>query len=328
MKLRAILNPSVGVAALLAVATVAACGDDATSGSGADGPSIVVTTSILGDVVENLVGDQADVEVLMPRGADPHEASLSSRQADDMSRADLVVVNGAGFEQGMDRVIDSVEADGTPVFAAADEADLLSFDDQHERQEAAADDDHADEGHGHDDDDLDPHFWTDPTRMADATRALSARLAEVDGIDAAALDRATSAYLDELAALDTDLADVLATVPEADRTLVTNHEVFGYFAERYGFLVVGAVIPAGTTQAEPSASEVTELAGVIEEAGVPAIFAETSSPTTLADALADEAGDVEVVALFSESLGDEGSGGETYIEMMRTNADRIAEALT
>lgn len=335
VSLRAILNPSVGVAVVLACAALAACGDDATSGPGADGPSIVVTTSILGDVVENLVGDQADVEVLMPRGADPHEASLSSRQADDMSRADLVVVNGAGFEQGMARVIDSVEADGTPVFTAADEADLLSFEEQHERQEAAAeaagehDDEDGDEDgdHGHDDGDLDPHFWTDPTRMAAATRALSARLAEVDAIDDAALDSATTAYLDELAGLDADLAETLAAVPEADRTLVTNHEVFGYFADRYGFLVVGAVIPAGSTQAEPSSSEVTELAEVIREAGVPAIFAETSSPTTLADALAEEADDVEVVTLFSESLGDEGSGGATYLEMMRTNADRIAEAL-
>lgn len=348
MRLRPVLTPRIVATALLACVALGACGDARSGGSGAGGPSIVVTTSVLGDVVENLVGDQADVEVLMPRGADPHEVSLSSRQADDMSRADLVVVNGAGFEQGMARVIDSVEADGTPVFAAADHAQPLTFAQHHERQEAAAEaagahggeaghggkedgdgDAHgAEQGHSHDADDVDPHVWTDPTRLASATRALSARLADVEGIDRASLDRATTAYLAELATLDTEVAEALAAVPEADRTLVTNHEAFGYFADRYGFRVVGAVIPAGSTQAEPSSSEVTELVEVIRETGVPAIFAETSSSAVLAEALAAEAGDVEVVTLFSESLGDAGSGGATYLEMMRTDADRIAEALT
>lgn len=341
VNLRSILTPRIAAAAGLVCVALTACGDARGDGSGAGGPSIVVTTSVLGDVVENLVGEQADVAVLMPRGADPHEASLSARQADDMSRADLVIVSGGGFEQGMARVIDSVQADGTPVFAAADHVDLLTFAEQHERQEAAADaaGDHGGEGddgdergaeqaHGHDAGDVDPHFWTDPVRMAAATRALSARLAEVEGIDDGPLDRATTAYLDELTALDADLAEALGAVPEADRTLVTNHEAFGYLADRYGFRVVGAVIPAGSTQAAPSSSEVTELAEVIREAGAPAIFAETSSPTALADALAEDAGDVEVVTLFSESLGDEGSGGATYLEMMRTDADRIAEALT
>ena len=128
--------------------------------------------------------------------------------------------------------------------------------------------------------------------------------------------------------LDGEVERTLSAVPGNRRTLVTNHEVFGYFADRYGFDVVGAVIPAGTTQAEPSAEQLDELAHTIEEQHVPAIFVETSSPTRLADALADEVGDVDVVELFSESLGDEGSGGETYAAMMRTNARRIADALT
>jgi zinc/manganese transport system substrate-binding protein len=340
MSLRAILTPTLALCLgtlALAGSALAACGDDGGAGSSGGGPSIVVTTSVLGDVVDNLVGDQAAVEVLMPRGADPHEAELSSRQADAMSRADLVVINGAHFEQGMERVIDSVEADGTPVFTVADHVELLTFEEQHGRQEAAARAEGGGDllaggngdgdGHGHDEDDVDPHLWTDPGRMAAGTRALAERLAGLDGIDPAALGRSADAYLAELAALDTEVEQALAPLPEADRVLVTNHEAFGYFADRYGFRVVGAVIPAGTTQAEPSSSDVTQLASVIREAGVPAIFAETSSPTALARALAEDAGDVEVVELFSESLGDEGSGGATYVEMMRTNAELIAEAL-
>jgi zinc/manganese transport system substrate-binding protein len=119
----------------------------------------------------------------------------------------------------------------------------------------------------------------------------------------------------------------LAPVAAEDRVLVTNHEVFGYFADRYGFEVLGTVIPSGTTGEGASAADLAELVQVVEDAGVPAIFADTSSPARLADALAAEVGDVEVVELFSESLGEPGSGGETYLEMARTNAERIADAL-
>jgi zinc/manganese transport system substrate-binding protein len=165
------------------------------------------------------------------------------------------------------------------------------------------------------------------TLMADAAEALGDELAALDGIDAEAVRAATDDYVAELGRLDAEVNSIVATIPDDRRTLVTNHEVFGYFAARWGFEVVGTVIPAGTTQADPSSAEVEALAEVVEEAGVPAIFAETSSPTTLADALAETVGDVEVVELFSESLGEEGSGGETYVDMMRTNAERIAEAL-
>jgi zinc/manganese transport system substrate-binding protein len=109
---------------------------------------------------------------------------------------------------------------------------------------------------------------------------------------------------------------------------VTNHDVFAYFADRYGFEVIGAVIPSTSTQAEPSAGDLDALATTVRQAGVPAIFADTASPRRLADALAAEAGsDVTVVPLYSESLGPPGSDGATYAGMMRTNATRIADAL-
>ena len=389
MLLRSVLTPRTVAGGLALALGLAACGDDGTAAGGGDRPSVVVTTSILGDVVENLVGDAADVEVLMPRGADPHEAALSTRAADDMAQADLVVVNGAGFEQAMTSVIESVEEDGGQVFAVTDHIDTMTFAEGHDAdahageaeadehaaegeteadehaaegeaeadehaaegeaegdehaaegdEHAAEGDEHASEGeagdehggaedgHGHDEDEVDPHFWTDVTLMADAAEALGDELAALDGIDAEAVRAATDDYVAELGRLDAEVNSIVATIPDDRRTLVTNHEVFGYFAARWGFEVVGTVIPAGTTQADPSSAEVEALAEVVEEAGVPAIFAETSSPTTLADALAETVGDVEVVELFSESLGEEGSGGETYVDMMRTNAERIAEAL-
>jgi zinc/manganese transport system substrate-binding protein len=131
----------------------------------------------------------------------------------------------------------------------------------------------------------------------------------------------------ELESLDAEVEAVLAAVPAEQRKLVTNHDVFAYFADRYGFTVVGTVIPAVTTQAEPGAGELDELAATIEAEGVPAVFADTSSPESLAETLAAEVGDIEVVQLYSESLGEPGSDGDTYLAMVRTNARRIAAAL-
>jgi zinc/manganese transport system substrate-binding protein len=269
---------------------------------------VVVTTTVLGDVVSDLVGDEVAVEVIMPRGAAPHEFQASARQVAAMRGADALVTNGAGLEEGLAETIEAAEQDGAPTFAAIAAVDTLELDD----------------GAG-----TDPHFFTDPARMAAAAQGIAEFLVEeVPGLDTPAFASQAAATVDELHALDGAVERTLSAVPADRRTLVTNHEVFGYFADRYGFDVVGAVIPAGTTQAEPSAAQLDELAQAIDEHHVPAIFVEASSPTRLADALADESGDVDVVELFSESLGDEGSGGETYAAMMRTNAGRIADALT
>ncbi len=152
-------------------------------------------------------------------------------------------------------------------------------------------------------------------------------VANVVGVDASALEATAADYIDELEALDGEVTDVLAAVPAERRVLVTNHEVFGYFADRYDFEVVGTVVPSGTTADGASAQALAELAELIESEGVPAIFADTSSSDDLANTLAAELGDVAVVELFSESLGSDDSGGGTYLDMVRTNAQRIAEAL-
>ena len=301
-------KPVAAVALALLAFALAACGDDdgAARASG-DRPHVVVTTSVLGDVVAELVGDEAVVDVIMPPGVAPHEFQASAQQVASMRGADVLVINGAGFEEGLTDAIEAAEQDGVPTFAAIDAVDTLELEG----------------GEG-----TDPHFFTDPARMATAAPAIAGFLVdEVPGLDTPAFAGHVRATIDDLQVLDSQVERTLSAVPPGRRTLVTNHEVFGYFADRYGFDVVGAVIPAGTTQAEPSAEQLDELAHTIEEQNVPAIFVETSSPTRLAEALADEVGDVEVVELFSESLGDEGSDGETYADMMHTNAERIAEAL-
>lgn len=295
------------LAALALAATAAGCA--AAEGTGA--PRIVVTTNILGDVVQQLAGDQADVTTLMKPNADPHSFEISAQEAALLGDADLLVVSGLGLEEGLQQHIHRAAGAGAEVFTAGDEIDALPY--------ASGDSAGA----------PDPHFWTDPARMVQVVDALERRIAEVPGIDAAALGEDADAYRAELTALDDDMTRAFETIPPERRALVTNHHVFGYLADRYGFRVIGAVIPGGTTLAAPSAADLRDLAHAITDAGVPAIFAESSQPDRLMQVLAEEADvEVDVVELYTESLTAPGEGADTYVAMMRANAQRIAQGLS
>ncbi|MBT5581142.1 MAG: zinc ABC transporter substrate-binding protein [Acidimicrobiaceae bacterium] len=317
------------LAAVLASAAVvlAGCG----SGQGADGasganrPTVVVTTNILGNVVENLVGDELQVVTIMPVGSDPHEFQASAQQVAQIGAAHGVIANGAEFEEGLLDVIESAAADGVPIFEAIDGVETIEFGGGHPNEHDDEHDEHDDE-HGHEG--VDPHFFTDPSRMARAADGIVAFLiANVDGVDARALEANAASYIAELESLDAEVETLLAKIPSDQRVLVTNHEVFGYFADRYGFEVAGTIIPSGSTTDGADAKALAELAELIEHQGVPAIFAETSSSAELASTLAEEVGGIDVIELFSESLGSDDSGGATYVDMVRTNANRIADAL-
>ena len=340
--MRRVLSALVTVGVI--VSTASACSEQAPGAGDSGQPTVVVTTNILGDVVTNLTGGVVDVVTIMPVGADPHEFQASARQADAIRSADALIVNGAGFEEGLLDVIEGAEADGVAVFEAIRAVRSIEFDDDHDSATEHVDEDHGDhegedhgdhedEDHGdHDDahghDGTDPHFFTDPARMAVVVHAIADFLIdEVDGIDTVAVEAAADTYELELEALDAEIADLLAAIPSLRRVLVTNHEVFGYFAERYGFDVVGAIIPGGSTTDGASAAALAALAETIRDTGVTVIFADVSSSTDLAQTLADEVGDIEIVELYSESLGGAGSDGATYVEMIRANAERIAAAL-
>ncbi|MBM3696513.1 MAG: zinc ABC transporter substrate-binding protein, partial [Actinobacteria bacterium] len=280
-------------------------------------------TTILGDVARQVVGDHGRVEVLMPVGADPHSFQASAAQAASLRGADLVVVNGAGLEGGLHDVVAAAAAEGVAVVEAASFVVLLSLDHEGEDRE------HEGEGEERDDhDSLDPHIWTDPSRMAEVATGLGEALAAARPACATAYRAAAAAYAGELLGLDAEIEATLAAVPPEQRKLLTNHHALGYFADRYGFEVIGAIIPGGATLAEPSAADLAGLVDLLRRAGVRAIFAETTRPAGLAEALAAELGGrVAVVSLYTGSLGEPGSGADTYPGMQRTNAERIAAAL-
>lgn len=305
---------AVVVGLLALVAAGCGSGDASTGASGADGrPTIVATTSILGDVVANVVGDLATVTVLMPPGTDPHDFEPSAQQMAALRTADLIVANGLLLEEGLRGPIDAAEADGVPVLTVAPQVDPLPV---------------RDAAQGDEPGDADPHVWQDPLRMATAADVIAERVAEVTDLDAAMLRTQAAAYRAQLEALDAELAAAYGAVPAECRTLVTDHDAFGYLAARYGLEIVGTIIPSGAELAESGAAELAALAEVIAAERVPAIFSESTFPSTLADALAREVGDgVALVTLYSDSLGEPGSGADTYVAMLRTNAERITGAL-
>ena len=169
-------------------------------------------------------------------------------------------------------------------------------------------------------------MWFDPIKVADALVPLSEALAAQAGLDADALGACVAEYRDALIAVDAEIEEILAPLPHESRLMVTNHDALGYFANRYEFELVGTVIPGGSSIGEANPAELQELVGLIEQTGVPAIFAESSHSSDDAEALARQAG-VEVVVLDTGSLGPSGSDSDTYLGFLRSNAERIAGSL-
>ncbi|MFI9373444.1 zinc ABC transporter substrate-binding protein AztC [Streptomyces parvulus] len=310
-RIRAALVALISFFVLAATATGCAGGDR-------DRPRIVVTTNILGDITREIVGDEADVKVLMRANADPHSFGLSAVQAAELENADLVVHNGLGLEENVLRHVEAARESGVATFAAGEAADPLTF---HTGQEGGPEQESGEP---------DPHFWTDPDRVRKAAGLIADQITEhVNGVDEKAVRANAARYDGQLADLTAWMEKSFAAVPENRRALVTNHHVFGYLADRFGFRVIGAVIPGGTTLASPSSSDLRSLTQAMEEAGVRTVFADSSQPTKLAEVLRQEmGGDVDVVSLYSESLTEKGKGAGTYLEMMRANTSAMVEGLT
>jgi zinc/manganese transport system substrate-binding protein len=269
-------------------------------------PEIVATTPVLGSILRDVVGDEARVTVVMPNGADPHEFQPSARDVGGLATADLVVANGRGLEEGLKDPLRQAEQDGTPVVDATDLVTLRRFDPS-ARDEIAE--------HGPDD----PHIWTDPLTMRQLVAGLVPVLREEAGIDVAA--RAAKLQ-DRLTDLDAQIRATLADVPPGRRTLVTGHESMGYFADRYGFALVGALVPSLSSQAQVSASSLSALRDQVRAEGVPAIFNEIGTPDGVAAAIADETG-ARVVDVPTHTLPGDGS----YFTFMREIAAAVADGL-
>ena len=340
-------------AAIIATSAMAVhgCGGDSSReepslGAGSGVPTVLATTGIWADIVSNVAcGGLADVETIIPVGGDPHGFEPSLQDRARMERADLVVASGLELEEGLEDTLEAVAESGTPVFEFAEEIEAIpySFEFGHHGEEGEGHDEDGDEEEGHDEDEGeegedpdkekghgrggDPHVWFDPQRVSGALPTLAERLTADAGLDADAVAECLAGYRAELAGVDAEIVEMVSRLAPDQRKLVTSHEALGYFADRYGFEVIGTVTPTPASMAQTNPAQLEELAEIIAHEGIKAIFAETLHSVDDVEALASRVGDIEVVTLYTGSLGPPGSGAETYVGFLRTNADLIVAAL-
>jgi zinc/manganese transport system substrate-binding protein len=305
------------VVAVAVVTVLAGCGsggDDA--GPAAPGPSgaaplaVVATTPEVADFVRNIGGSGVTVTQIIKPNVDPHEFEPTPADIKAIGAAKVVVKNGVGLEGWLDR---TVEASGFHGAVVDSSQGVTLRSGGHE------------EGEEHD-----PHIWHNPQNAKIMVGNIEKGLAAADAVRAATFAKNLTTYSAELDKLDAANETAYAKLPAADRKLVTNHDAFGYYVDRYRLEFVGSVIPSLDTSAELSAKQLTDLVAKIKATGTKAIFTESSLPPKSAQAIAQQAG-VKVIggedALFGDSLGEPGTPVGTYLGAERHNTQVIVSAL-
>jgi zinc/manganese transport system substrate-binding protein len=272
---------------------------------------VVATTTQIGDWARAVGGDLVEVHQILRPNTDPHDYEPRPADVEAVGGARLVLKNGDGLDDWSGKLID--EAGGDPAVVDLGEAAPVRRPGETSGPERSR---------------YDPHWWHDPVNAIAAVERIRAALARGAPARASVFERNARAYTRRLRQLDRSIRSCLDRVPRAERRLVTDHDAFGYFAARYGTDVVGAVIPSQTTEAGPSAADVTRLASLIEREHVRAIFPEHSLSPKLARALAGQTGASSNFELYGDALGKAGSGGDTYLKMEAANADAMARGFS
>ena len=293
---------------LLLVLVMAGCGSPQTV---SDGLKVAATTTLVGDVARQVGGEHIELTVLLPVGTDPHTFEPRPQDMAALSEAQVVLINGLGLEEAMEPAI-KANAKGALVDLSRG-IEVLPFSAEH----GDAADQHATG---------DPHTWTDPNNVMVWAKNIAAALGQADPANADTYRTNAEAYIRKLSELDSWIRQQVEQVPPPQRKLVTDHEVLGYFAKRYGFEQVGMVVPAISTGAAPSALELAALEDAIRSQGVRAIFVGKEINPALSDQVAQDTG-VKLVSFYSGSLSEAGGLADNYLDFMRYNVQTIVEAL-
>lgn len=278
----------------------------------AGGKTVVVTTTIAGDVVRMVAGDALNVEVLLPYGASPHDYNPSPSDVSVISKADLVFINGLGLEKQIVPLFSNLKR-GVNVISLSSQVDTRML----------VDDDHSHEGHDHGE--ADPHVWTDPVNVIGWVNVAASSLADLMPDSTSFFATNALNYIDSLGALDRWITSEVAELSDRQKKLVTDHKVFGYFADKYAFQQVGAVIPSFSSLSEPSARDIAQLENEIVAKNIKTIFVGKQANQTISTRISSDL-DLEVVELLTGSLEEEGEAS-TYIGYMKYNVGKIVKAL-
>jgi ABC-type Zn uptake system ZnuABC Zn-binding protein ZnuA len=274
------------------------------------GLKVIAVETFLGDIAQNVAGDRARVETLIPIGVDPHAFEPAPQDVARLAEASLIIANGAGFETWLQRTLTNAGGKASLVEASAGLTPRT-----------------APPGEGLAAGDTDPHFWLDPNAVITYVENIRAALTRADPAGAQAYAANAAAYTARLQDLDAWIVAQVAALPPARRLLVTNHEDFGYFADRYGFRIAGAVIPSVSSDASPSPRQLAALVDSIRASGAPAIFLEAGANPQLADQVGRETGVRVVTGLYTHSLTPPTGDAPTYIDMLKYDVTAIVNAL-
>ena len=289
------------LATTFAVVSLTACGGGRGRSSGAeDGPSVVATTSQVGDLARNVAGDRALVTQILRPNSDPHEYEPRPSDVKAVTKAAVVLRSGGDLDEWLGDVLDN----------AGSEASVVTLIDAMRTRRLPGE--------------VDPHWWQNPRNAILAIGQIRDALIEADGSGRATYSASADSYIERLRELDQAIEFCMDAIPAPRRKLVTDHDALGYYADRYDIDVIGTVIPALSTQAQASAGEVARLVRTIRAAGVTTIFPESSAGAKLSRAIARDAGARVGPALYADTLGPAGSAGETYIGSLRFNTRTLA----
>jgi ABC-type Zn uptake system ZnuABC Zn-binding protein ZnuA len=287
---------------------LAACGQAASSPSAASPTSVLTTTTFLADITRNIAGDHLKVESLLPVGTDPHSYEPVPGDVAKINQSKLLIINGLEYEHFLDPLLKNAGGERT-IFTASDGLKPNTMENE--------------EGSGMVND---PHMWLDPTRVVTYVENIRKALTNFDPGGAAVYQSNADAYTAKLKDLDTWSKEQVAQIPAEKRLLVTNHDALGYFAEHFGFTIIGAVLPSVSSDASTSAGQLAKLVDQIKASGAPAIFLDEVENPALAQQIADETGVKIIDDLHVESLTD-GPPAGTYLDMMKYNVTQIVNAL-
>ena len=282
---------------------------------------VVATTSIVADVVSNVGGEAFELTTLMPANVDPHSFEPTPADLRVVSEAHVVFINGLDLEEFIEEMLQNVGGD-VPVVSLSEGINALVLGEES---------DHGDKGDDvsdgeHREGAFDPHVWLDPANVLIWVDRVVLTLSSLDPEKSSGYETNGQDYKEELLILDDWIDEMVSKVPEEDRLLVTDHRVFEYFAVRYGFDIVGAVIPVFSSAAEPSAREIADLEESIRDLNIKVIFVGVSINPSIVEAVVQDTG-TQLVPLYTGSLSDEKGPAGNYIALMRYNVESIVSAL-
>jgi zinc/manganese transport system substrate-binding protein len=276
----------------------------------------VASFSILGDLVKQVGGDRVSVEVLVGPGADAHVFQPSPSQARMVGQAQVIFYNGLGFEGWMERLLKTASYQGKSVVVSQGIKPIQSEEAGH---------DHKSGKHAHDHGESDPHAWQAVPNVITYVSNIAKGLCAADAAGCDTYKTNAAAYTQQLRALDNEIKAAWATIPTAQRKVITSHDAFGYYAKAYG---VRFLAPQGvSTESEASAKGVAQLVRQIKRENIKALFVESISDPRLIDQIGRETGVKPAGKLFSDSLSDAQGAGPTYVAMMRANTQALIQAI-